>query len=404
MTAVQPTSAGERHVFLDVLRGFALLGVLLANMASHSGYFFLSKEGQDALPTAHADHVVEWLEHFLIDGKFYSLFSMLFGIGFALQMKRSALKEDRFLPRFSRRILIMFILGLLHAILLYLGDILTVYAITALFLLLFRNASDKMLIRAAIIFSLLPLVQYAIMLDIHLSDPPAAATQPPGPRIFDMLIDGYRNGNFPEIIQLNMGGLIMGRYPDLLFTGRFFRVLAMFLVGLYVARHEIYANIEASRSLIRRTMVWGALIGIPCNIILAVMMTTGAYYDLEPTGIIQPLVYAIGVPALCLFYASAVALLFTNPGWKKRLMVFAPVGQMALTNYLMQSLICVFIFMGYGLGQEALIGPSRLVLIAAGIYLFQVVFSRVWLRYLKFGPMEWLWRSATYWKWQGFWK
>jgi uncharacterized protein len=401
MSTLQPTTATERHVLLDVLRGFALLGVLLANMVTHSGYFFLSDESREAMTSIKADHIAEWIEHFLIDGKFYSLFSMLFGIGFALQMKRSSSLDDRFLSRFSRRLLMMFILGLLHAIFLYVGDILTVYAITALFLLLFRNSPDKTLIRAAIILMIIPVIQYGIMLAIHLSSPPPVIAEPEGPRFFDIVINAYRTGSFREIMEMNAGGLVLGRYPDLLFTGRFFRVLGMFLVGLYIARHQLYAQVEANRALIRKTMIWGAIIGIPCNIILAMMMTGNAYYGLEPIGIIQPIVYAFGVPALCLFYAAAIALLF-NSRKGKWLMIFAPVGQMALTNYLMQSVICALIFMSYGLGREAMFGPAKLSLIALCIYLFQVMYSPVWLRFFRFGPMEWLWRSATYKKWQPF--
>ena len=119
--SLQPTPISERHSLLDALRGFALLSVLLANMTGHSGYYFLSKAGMEALGTTEIDHISEWLEHFLIDGKFYSLFSMLFGIGFALQMKRSSVPGYNFTSRFRRRLVIMFILGLLHAILLFVG-------------------------------------------------------------------------------------------------------------------------------------------------------------------------------------------------------------------------------------------------------------------------------------------
>jgi uncharacterized protein len=132
------------------------------------------------------------------------------------------------------------------------------------------------------------------------------------------------------------------------------------------------------------------------------MMTTDVYYDLEPAGIIEPVVYAFGVPALCLFYASAFALLYENEAWKKRLGIFTPVGQMALTNYLMQSVMCAFIFMSYGLGLEASIGPAKLSLIAFAIYTIQLIYSPIWLRYYRFGPAEWLWRSLTYRKWQPF--
>ncbi|HTE24049.1 DUF418 domain-containing protein [Flavitalea sp.] len=401
---LQPTTLTERHRLLDVLRGFALLGVLLANMATHSGYFFLSETGKEALGLTQTDHLVEWLEHFLIDGKFYSLFSMLFGIGFALQMKRAAAFDINFTARFRRRLLIMFIFGLVHAIFLYVGDILTVYALTGFVLILFRNASNKFLLRSAFVLLLLPVIQYSIFWGMNLANPPAVVIEPPTdePRFFDIMIETYRTGSFIDIVKNNLGGLIFGRYPDLFFTGRFFRVLAMFLVGFYISKNMIYANVQANRPLILKVMIWGAVIGIPCNIILANMMATEAYYNLESTGIIQPLVYAYGVPALCLFYASAIALLYDKQGWKKLLNVFAPVGQLALTNYLMQSVICVFIFMSYGLALEASIGPANLSLIAIAIYTFQAIFSHIWIRHFYFGPMEWLWRTLTYGKSQPF--
>lgn len=399
---LQPTRVTERHSLLDALRGFALLGVLLANMVSHSGYFFLSEDQRAAFDTAQIDHYAEWIEHFLIDGKFYSLFSMLFGIGFALQMKRASSTDINFASRFRRRLLIMFVLGLLHAILFYVGDILTIYAITGLFLILFRNKSDRFILRAAVILTLLPIVQYAIMLGVNLANSSAPSPPETGPRFLDQVIDTYRTGTYLEIIKNNLGGLIIGRYPDLFFTGRFLRVLAMFLIGFYVSKNLIHANVQAYRPLIRKVMIGGVVIGIPCNIVLAMMMTSEAYYKLEPIGIIQPIVYAFGVPALCLFYASAFTLLFEKPNWKKRLRVFAPVGQMALTNYLMQSVICAFIFLSYGLAMEALVGPAKLSLIAFAIYIGQLIYSPIWLRYFHFGPAEWLWRSLTYRKWQPF--
>ena len=402
MTTLQPTTLTERHSLLDVLRGFSLLGVLLANMVTHSSYFFLSDAAKEAMYTARIDHIVEWIEHFLIDGKFYSLFSMLFGIGFALQLKRASELDINFVSRFRRRLLIMFLFGLMHAVFLYVGDILTVYALTGFILILFRNSSNKFLLRSALVLTLLPLIQYAIFWGINLYNPSPSAGGGFDQSLFDQLILSYQNGTFIDIVQNNIGGLMYGRYPDLIFTGRFFRVLAMFLVGFYVAKNMLYANVETNRPLIRKIMIWGAVIGIPCNIILAMMMTTNAYYGLEPLGIIQPLVYAFGVPALALFYASAVALLFQQNVVKKPLMIFAPVGQLALTNYLMQSLICTFIFMSYGLGLTATIGPAYLILIAFAIYTFQVIFSHIWVRYFRFGPMEWLWRSLTYGKLQPF--
>ncbi|MBA2500029.1 MAG: DUF418 domain-containing protein [Chitinophagaceae bacterium] len=398
---MQPTTVSERFAILDVLRGFALLGVLLANMATHSGYFFLSDTQQQAISTAEADSVIVWILHFLVEGKFYSLFSLLFGIGFALQMKRSTTLQANFSGRYSRRLFILFLMGLLHAVLFYVGDILTVYAITGLFLLLFRKASDKTLLRSAVIFMVLPIIQYGVFWGAALlSNAPPPPPDPTAPRFFDQLILQYQTGSFVDIIQNNIGGLIFGRYPDLFFTGRFFRVLAMFLLGFYVTRKMIFANISANRLFLRKVMVWGAVIGIPCNLALAMIMETNAYYGMEPLGIIQPLVYAFGVPALSLFYAAGICLMYQNKSSNKVLNIFSPVGRMALTNYLMQSVICCFIFMNYGFGWFAKVGPVYLMLIGIGIYLFQVLFSHWWLGRFRFGPIEWLWRSATYWKWQ----
>ncbi len=201
-----------------------------------------------------------------------------------------------------------------------------------------------------------------------------------------------------EIIKTNIGGLIFGRYPDLFFTGRFFRVLGMFLIGFYVTRRMLFSNLEERKPFLRKVLLIGAVVGLPCNFVLAMMMETGAYYGLEATGIIQPLVYAYGVPALSLSYAAGIALVYTSQQ-RNILSIFKPVGRMALTNYLMQSIICSLIFVNYGFGWYAQIAPLHLLLIGLSIYIFQVIFSYVWLLYFQFGPAEWLWRCLTYKQW-----
>jgi uncharacterized protein len=399
---IKPVDQASRIDTLDVLRGFALGGVLIANMASHSGYFFLSSAGQRSVDVLGTDGIVSWIEHFLVEGKFYSLFSLLFGIGFALQMKSQRSVESGFTGRFSMRLGVLFIFGLLHAVLFYVGDILTVYALTGILLFAFRYASDKTLIRTAIVLMILPVIQYLFywipMLGQQLPD---NTNEDIGrPPLFDILIESYSHGTFLDTVRNNVMGLIFGRYPDLIFTGRFFRVLAMFLVGLYVTRKIVLTDLSSHQALLKKVLVWGAVIGIPCNIVLATIMETDAYYGLLPLGIIQPLAYAFGVPALSLCYASAVGLLYAKPN--SALKFFAPVGQMALTNYLSQSVICSLIFKGYGLGTFAQFGSTMLTMIAISIFVVQIFFSRWWLTRYRFGPMEWLWRSITYRQWQPF--
>ncbi|GAB3338724.1 DUF418 domain-containing protein [Marivirga atlantica] len=397
---MKPTQPNERHLILDVLRGFALIGVLFANMPYHSGFWMLSPEAQENMPAAEAGHMLMWILHFLSDGKFYSIFSLLFGIGFALQLQRSIDRNEPFAGRFSRRLLILFLFGLLHAVFFFVGDILTVYALLGFVLLLFTKVSDKGLLRWAIILLLIPFIQYAFMWYGQQNASAAELAGAPGAPPFEQLILAYQSGSLKDILMFNAGGLVFGRYPDLIFTGRFFRVFAMFLLGFYVARKQFFTNIAAHRPLFKKVMIWGAVIGIPCNLVLAQLMTTDVYYTFGKLGIIQPLVYAYGVPALGLFYACGIALLYQNHSFKNVLSIFAPFGRMALTNYLMQSVICCLIYNSYGLGLFATDGPLAFTAVGLGILVFQIVFSHLWLSKFQYGPMEWLWRSLTYKRWQ----
>ena len=390
---MQPTQPNERFEILDILRGFALTGVMIANMAYHSGYFFLSQDAKAAMPLADANHIVMWVIHFVTDGKFYSIFSILFGIGFGLQIQRAMDKGKRFAGRFSRRLLILFFIGVLHAFLFYVGDILTLYALIGFLLLLFRKTSDRWILRLVPVLLILPVAQYLIMWFPAQNNP---APVDLGDSMFDEVTGAYQSGTLGEIIYMNVGGTFFGRYPDIIFTGRVFKVLALFLLGFYVARNRLFANLQQRRQQIKRLALWTFIIGLPCNIALAQMMSSDAYYNMESMGWLQPVVYAFGVPGMGIFYACMIALMYTKTNLKPLVTVFAPMGRMALTNYLMQSVLSCFVFMSYGWGQTAKMGPIWFTLISIGVLIFQMVFSDLWLKKFQYGPMEWLWRSMTY--------
>ena len=395
---MQPTQPNERYEILDILRGFALCGVIIANMAYHSGYWFLSPEKQTSLEYADEGNNLMWIIHFFSDGKFYSIFSMLFGVGFALQMQRSIDRGEAFVGRYTRRLLILFIFGLLHGFLFFVGDILSMYALTGFLLLLFRKQSNKYLLIAVILLLCLPVIQYAIFWWQGQGLPPADSSGDQA--FFQELVIVYRSGSFSDIVFNNIGGTLFGRYPDLIFTGRFFKVLAMFLLGFYIAKTKLFAFTQVRKSIYKKILLWMAVIGIPCNLVLAQLMTTDAYYNLEPAGIFQPLVYAFGVPALGMFYAVALILLYQKKHFRDMLSIFAPYGRMALTNYLMQSILSCFVFMSYGLGLFGEVGPIFFTLIGLSIMIFQIMFSHWWLSKFKYGPVEWMWRSITYMRFQ----
>ncbi|MEM8765088.1 MAG: DUF418 domain-containing protein [Bacteroidota bacterium] len=397
---MQPTPSNERFQILDVLRGFALLGVMIANMAYHSGYWFLSPEKQQSLPFYEVGEAILWGIHFITEGKFYSIFSLLFGIGFGLQIQRAMEKGTPFVGRFSRRLFILLLFGFLHAVLLFVGDILATYALLGFILILFRKSSDKTLLSLVFIFPLIPLVQYSIKW--FAAQQTGIPGELAGSEMFEQIVLTYQTGSFMEISATNFFGYVFGRFPDLIFTGRFFKVLAMFLLGYYVAKNRWFAEIPKRKHQLKKIMLWCAAIGIPCNLVMAYMMTTDAYYTMAPSGIIEPLVYAFGVPALGMCYACGIALAYQKPRYVGLLNHLAPLGRMALTNYLMQSLICCLIFKGYGLGLFGSMGPVFFTLIGLGILVFQILFSQWWLTQYQYGPAEWLWRSLTYRKKQPF--
>lgn len=397
---MQPTQPKERHLVLDVLRGFALVGVLFANMPHHSGFWMLPADAQESLPRAEVGHWLMWGLHFITDGKFYSIFSLLFGIGFALQLQKSMDQNEAFTGRFSRRLLLLFLFGLIHAVFFFVGDILTVYALMGFVLLFYRKASDASLLRWSLVLLAIPVLQYALMWWTQQGATTIEAE--PDDDFFAQIIIAYQSGTIGEIMMNNIGGLIFGRYPDLVFTGRFFKVLAMFLLGFYVARKQYFVSIEQHKPFLKKVLIWSAVIGIPCNLVLAQLMTTNVYYSFEKIGILQPLVYAYGVPALGIFFACgiALALLYQKEAFKNTLSIFAPFGRMALTNYIMQSVICSFIYNSYGLALFATDGPLAFTLVGLGILIFQLIFSHFWLSRYQYGPLEWVWRVGTYRKWQ----
>jgi uncharacterized protein len=394
MTA-QAAAADRAHV-LDALRGFAILGILLANMQHFTGWTFLDSAARAALPMAQANHAAEFLIAWFIDGKFYSIFSLLFGIGFAVMLTRAAADGRDFRAFFRRRLSILLAIGLTHAVLIWYGDILTLYALLGFSLLWFRERSDAQLGRWVAVLFALPVVQYGVMMLLAGGGTPDPAADASQAAMMADVTGTIATGSWVEVTTLNVGALVLGRYPDLIFTGRAFKVLATFLIGLCIGRLGIWSRPEQHLPLLRRVAIAGLAVGVPLNLLLARLMQSGDYYALKPLGLLQSAVYAVGVPALALGYAAAFVLLHQRPRWRGAMnALLAPAGRMALTNYLGHSIVAGAIFYGWGFGLFGSVGLAEGMAIAAVIFAAQVVACRLWLRAFSYGPAEWLWRSLT---------
>jgi uncharacterized protein len=384
----------DRIVTLDVLRGVAVGGILLANVLVFFGIFLISPERAAALPTAAFDRVAAFLERVLIEGKFYSVFSLLFGIGFGVQLSRGGAAA---VPRFRRRLRILLAIGAVHAVFLWAGDILMLYALLGFTMPWFARRPDRVLVRWTMGLLAIPTVLYVIGIGIWAivgSGPPAVVTGGPSvpPEILAR-IAGVGTGGVGEAFIGNLV-LLSGRWIDLFATVRFPKVLGMFVLGLVLARRGVALDPGAHRETLIRWRRIGWLIGLPCNVLGAWAFSQWAYVPPSLGGLVGVASQAVGIPLLAIGYASTVALAVARG--RRLLAHFAPVGRMALTNYLSHSVICVVLAYGFGFGLWWRIGASTAIAIALAIVAVQIPLSRWWLARYSYGPMEWVWRRLTY--------
>ena len=395
-----PVQPNERHIILDSLRGLALLGICLANYSEFSLYSFLSGNVTEAMPTAAIDAIVRYVQYIFIDGKFYTLFSLLFGIGFSIILSNSAKKNRNGMKIFYRRMAVLFLVGLLHLLFLWAGDILILYAFVGLFLPLFWKLSDRKILIWAIGLLLFPVLIDAGVeaFQWNLSAPVISATQYFHGQ-FGITEDKFpvwlaESKTYLDVLKFNIAGSFI-RMQEFIDGNRAFKVLGIFLLGLYVGRNKLFAQLEENKLLLKKTALYGFIIGLPTSVLYAWSAVNAHPFGLTA----HSLIYAISVVPLSLAYISSVCLWYLKNKERKIVTLFAAPGRMALTNYIMQSVIGMIVFYGIGFGLGAVTGLVYAELIALAVFGLQVTYSCIWLHYNRFGPLEWVWRMLTYGKW-----
>ncbi len=382
-----PVQPDERLTLIDVLRGFAVFGILAANMYSFSGAAYTPAAWSEPL-----DRAIVTTTRFLVEAKFYSLFSFLFGWGMAVQMLRAEARGLRFVPRYLWRLLLLFAIGLLHATLLWTGDIVARYALYGFVLLLFRKRSARFLLAS---------IALSLGLSILLAFPGEAmdAVRNQYTLLTDFLRSSryspglYTSGSYLEVTRLRSEEYLSYMAS---FLYSFGNVFAMFLLGLLVGKQRIFKNLDQHLPRIRR-LTWLALgVGL-------VFTSLHVWSILHPDWVRpenQRLAYVgsrtIGAPFLMLFYVGAITLLYQREPWRIRLAPLANVGRMALTNYLLQSFTATLIFYGYGIGLYGRTDPTFGLILTVLIFLAEVRFSEWWFERYQYGPVEWVWRTLTY--------
>ncbi len=403
-----PIPRGERIEILDVLRGFALCGILFANIEIMSGYDGLPAERARELAGAALDPALGFLVAWLVHAKFYSLFSLLFGVGFAIFMQRAEARGAPAAPLFRRRLVGLLLIGLLHSILLWFGDILHVYAVLGFLLVPFHRASPRAILRWSAIFLLLPVVLHGLLvLGAAMRPAPAGASAAPAatgssasggrPEAIARAVEAFSAGSYVQVVQANLLFTVVGFVVRRLLQMQALRIYGMFLLGFYITRRGwLVGGAPLDRATLRRVLGWGLAIGLPTGAAAALLPAPRLLPSATGAGWALTTCESTSALALCLAYAAAIVLLLERPRWRAVLVPLASLGRTALSNYLLQTVACVALFYGIGLGLYGRVSLARILLCAIAILLAQLVASRLWLTRFPQGPAEWAWRRFTY--------
>jgi uncharacterized protein len=462
--SLAPVAENARIDVMDILRGFALVGIVFMNIE------WFNRSGTDLrsfdTSLTGLDHAVGWLIRAFVEGKFYKLFALLFGMGFAVMLLRAKEVGRPFGAWFVRRMLVLLIIGLAHNVLVWDGDILHDYAFAGLVFLawiylfqsrwLSRFNTPSAFLKIGVIWLLLPIVvvtiagirfgvqtydedlqqlwQYELDVEAGVSQqleeaaPDTAASAMPAAAEFpddeelgteerkereieywvsmERKWDGMAEtevaimsgDSYAAAVRYRAANLPRDAGNTLFFTAVL--LIPIFLVGYWFVASGVLRQHRAHTALFRSLAAVGLTFGTMVTVAGLLMLQHPIANTSEMLWTIAFWLFNLGQLVLAAGYLGAVVLLSARPLGSRVLQTLAPFGRMALTNYIMQSVIFVLLFHGYAGGLYGSVSRAQQMLVVIAILAVQIIFSTWWLNRFRFGPLEWLWRSATYMSWQ----
>jgi uncharacterized protein len=381
MTTSPPTGpTRQRHGLVDALRGLALLGILIVNLE-----FIASdpNQGWDGFDSAW-DLVGRWIGITFFQLKSYLVFALLFGYGVAI-MARSR-TTTRFAPRYLRRMALLLVLGILHSVFFFVGDILVSYAILGTALLAVHHWPDRRLLKLATgLYAAALVVVLLVAVAIAVSPPEAASSS-----------SVYANGSFLEVARERIDMLPVA----LLVIGvlNWLSIAATFCIGIVLGRSDVLSNPARHLVAARRAFRVCAPVGFGLCGIAGVVILTGEERTVGWGPAIGLVLENVGGPIAVVGVVAGVIVASQRGWWRPVERSLAPGGSSSLSAYIGESVIASFLFCGYGFGLIGEIGPLAILPVAVSIYLTLEVAAQLWLRRHRQGPLEWLLRSVTYWR------
>jgi uncharacterized protein len=379
MEFLQPLENKKRVESVDALRGLALFGILLANVP------FDENAGASRL-TGQLDTTLSFLFHLLIEKKFITIFSILFGFGFYIQMKKADEAGINFRPYYFKRMLILFLIGCIHAYLFWFGDIIRDYALCGILLLFVYNWSSKKILITGIVFSVLLTAAVFIVNSAlgpqYAYDTSIVKDHPITNSYWQYLWINARIDPFVNFLQDSPITLVF--------------CFGNMLIGFWMAKAAFFQQPDKFKSSRKKMILIGLVMGLAASYLFW-LVTTGKL-ELTPALLWLPFLIVAGMVLQSLFYISAFVSLFQSIWWKKVLSIFIPVGKMSLTNYLFQTILYLLVFFHWTHGLQ-LFGKTNMTetyLTAILFFGMQVVFSKTWLKYHEQGPVETVWKNLSY--------
>jgi uncharacterized protein len=390
--AFEPVAPEKRIDSLDILRGFALLGVLWMNVPQHGG--------------GTIDEIFDQMSNLLASGKFVTIFGFLFGAGFSLQWMRATAHGRTPTVHASRRLLILFVIGAVHTVFVWDGDILTSYALMGAYLLVVQRLrlSQRTILTVALCILAVVTVRDQVGMTRRITrdlgvasyvDITGTQLRELHQRIAQEEMQTYTTTSYTQGVRERWEGLKDWlRSRDTYMPGWMF---VYFLLGLWAAGSGVFRDVRPHRLLLRRTLWWGVPLGVA--LFFGRFVSSRLLYSGHNTWLVDSVFRCgevIGRPILGLTYVAAILLLLQHERWLHRLGPLRYVGRMALTNYLMQSLVFSVGSYSYGFGLYSRLTAVTALLYTVVFFTAQVYLSRWWLSRFRLGPVEWVWRSLTY--------
>ncbi|WP_394692946.1 DUF418 domain-containing protein [Hyphobacterium sp.] len=393
-----PIGSGERITDLDVLRGFALFGVFLANLVGIVVWGYVTTEAQlEASTIRSLDRLVHLAVRIFVDDKANTLFAFLFGLGFYVQMTRLGERGAGFTGLYARRLLILMVIGVLHITFIWFWDILHLYAFLGFALLLVRKASDRMILFWGLILAIFGRLGFSMFAELSgLYDTAVYDALSSDAAVLERQALSAA-GDYWALVQ-DFWHVNQVDYFNGPIIGLAFYTFGRFLIGMWVGRKQWLHRAGDFLPGFRNVLLIALPLGLGLEILNQFGDDIGLLGDSLAGDFFGEFLHMVATPLIAAGYVSAIVLALRTGLGARLFGIFAPVGRMALTNYVMQSFIIGFALFGIGPGLDLMsqaTATSAMAIAFAG-FAFQIVFSHFWLKAFHFGPLEWVWRALTY--------